>query len=141
MIVKDHCHLYCKHFLKGGCMNEVLYPELINYIYAFCGDFKTLDEKIAGRTILYMQMNLNQKLVASLKNRGWYSDERHIIDMLAGGRHAFVVSVATRIYYEHREQLKLNVCPRCFKIAKTPLAKQCQFCFYSWHDKVECLSI
>jgi len=31
-------------------------------------------------------------------------------------------------------QIVINRCPRCSRIVKTPLARQCLWCGYDWHD-------
>jgi len=62
----------------------------------------------------------------------WGNSEM-VKQMLADGFDAFKNRVVNRIYAEHKHELRLNLCPSCGKIARTPLAKQCRFCFYSWH--------
>lgn len=114
-------------------MNETLYPELIDYIYEYCSEFKTNDEKIAGRTIIYTAKTNNEKMFRIMKSRGWYSDEQHILDMLADGNQVFITRVATRIFNDHKDKLDLNLCPQCGKIARTPKARQCRFCGHTWH--------
>lgn len=114
-------------------MSVTLYPELIDYIYQYCDHFKTADEKLAGRTMLYKRKTDNAQTLAMMKAKGWYSDEQHILNMFADGNQAFIVKVASRIYIEHKDELNLNLCPRCFKITRTPWAKQCRFCFHDWH--------
>lgn len=114
-------------------MSETLYPELIDYIYQFCEEFKTADEKLAGKTMLYNPEAITDKILPLIKSKGWYSDEQHIHDMFKDGKQEFIVKVATRIFNEHKDKLNLNLCPKCFKIARTPGAKQCRFCFHDWH--------
>ncbi len=46
---------------------------------------------------------------------------------------AYKIRMAKRIFNEHKNELELNLCPACSKIARTPLARQCQFCFHNWH--------
>lgn len=54
--------------------------------------------------------------------------------LVTGGFEAFKIKVTTRIFNEHRNELELNLCPKCGKIARTPRARQCQFCFHTWHN-------
>jgi hypothetical protein len=110
-----------------------LYPELIDYIFYHCQEFQTDDEKIAGRTVMYEQKNLKEPIKSTIIKKGWYSDAPHIQQMISNGFGVFKNNVATRIFKEHRDELDLNLCPKCFKIARTPSAKQCRFCFYDWH--------
>lgn len=32
-------------------------------------------------------------------------------------------------------QIKINCCPACSRIARTPLARQCLWCGHDWHDR------
>ena len=114
-------------------MSVTLYPELVDYIYQFCDDFKTVDEILAGRTLLYSISDINKQLLAVSEDKGWYSNEPHIQAMIADGFMTFKIKGVERIYREHRDELKLNLCPKCFKIARTPSARQCRFCFHDWH--------
>ena len=114
-------------------MSVTLYPELVDYIYQFCDDFKTVDEILAGRTLLYSISDINKQLLAVSEDKGWYSNEPDIQAMIADGFMTFKIKGVERIYREHRDELKLNLCPKCFKIARTPSARQCRFCFHDWH--------
>ena len=73
--------------------------------------------------------------ISFFQERGFISNEKDIQDLVKDGFEAFKLRVATRIYNEHKNELELNLCPKCGKVARTPYAKQCQFCFYSWHEK------
>jgi hypothetical protein len=109
-----------------------LYAELIEYIYYHCQEFQTTDEIIAGRTAMYRKQ-LNQSYKEVMISKGWYKDAEQIKAMIGNSIDEFKVNVAIRIFNEHRDELNLNLCPKCFKIARTPLAKQCRFCFHNWH--------
>jgi hypothetical protein len=118
----------------------VLYPELINYIFGFCSKFMTEKEKSADWHHFSMQKSQNgraEKFYTHFKNQNLISSDEEVIDLLKEGYWIFKENVAGRIYQAHKEELELNLCPKCFKIARTPLAKQCQFCFHSWHCKAE----
>lgn len=112
---------------------QELYPELVDYIYYYQRKFMTKDERIASRTVLYRQPPGNEEMLAWLKARERYSDDNKIKQMIAGGYDALKIKIATRIYAEHKHELELNLCPKCGKLPRTPLAKQCRHCFYSWH--------
>ena len=95
-----------------------LYQELIDYIYDYHGEFRTKDENIGALALKTgKKINLNPA----------------INEMIANGSDAFKNRVAERIFREHRNELELNLCPKCGKIARTPASMQCRFCYYDWH--------
>ncbi|WP_250254730.1 hypothetical protein [Chryseobacterium sp. Marseille-Q3244] len=48
----------------------------------------------------------------------------------------FEFNVAQRIMAETPEKVFFNTCPQCKRLARTPYAKQCRYCQYSWHNLV-----
>lgn len=42
------------------------------------------------------------------------------------------LAIAERLMKDHGNKI-LNTCPRCEKLARTPLAKQCRHCGFDWH--------
>lgn len=120
-------------------MNKVtLYPELIEYIFDYCSAFMTEDEQNAKRCHIAMVKSNGGKIERAYTfstNRKSISVQEHVLNLLTNGYESFKEKVAERIYNEHKDELELNLCPKCFKIARTPLAKQCRYCFYTWHRK------
>ena len=43
------------------------------------------------------------------------------------------IEAARRLLADHREEIVVNRCPRCRRIVRTPKAKLCLWCGYSWH--------
>jgi len=113
--------------------DEELYPELVDYIYNYQSKFMTADEGVAARTAIYIGKNASDGLVAMMKHRGWISEDETTKGLLADGFDAFKNRVVNRIYLQYKQELELNICPKCNKIARTPQAKQCRFCFHDWH--------
>jgi hypothetical protein len=67
-----------------------------------------------------------------LERFGRLGDSR--IDVaLAEGREEFRGSACRRILTEHSE-LRINRCPRCPKVLRTPAAMQCFWCGCDWHN-------
>lgn len=110
-----------------------LYPELEDYIYDYCGQFQTAEERLARNTLMYSSKTTSEGMLAKMKQNGWISEDPNILAMTADGYQALKRRVVERIWREHRDMLNLNLCPRCNKITRTPEAKQCRFCHYDWH--------
>ncbi|MCJ8155648.1 hypothetical protein MKJ01_17975 [Chryseobacterium sp. SSA4.19] len=43
--------------------------------------------------------------------------------------------IAKRIMKETPDKVFFNNCSKCGKLARTPFAKQCRYCGYSWHSE------
>lgn len=117
--------------------NKELYPELADYIWDYCCKM-TEDEgnayrhKIASDRIAYG----NRIRFHKYPNEEQYlSHDENVLKLLEGGFDNFKKTVVTRIWNEHKHGLKLNLCPKCKKIARTPQAKQCRFCLHTWREK------
>lgn len=87
---------------------DTLYTELKDYIYRYCEGLMTEDEVVAKKTVLYHFPSMESE--SMLKER-----------------------IVNRLWKEHQLELPLNYCPACHKIARTPKARQCRFCFHHWH--------
>jgi hypothetical protein len=117
-------------------MSEELYPELIKYIFDYSGNFFLQSELIANKHLTGLskaKYGLNTPMYKIMQEKGFISLDKDVTELTRDGFNAFKIKVATRIYNEHKDKLNLNLCPKCFKIARTPLAKQCRFCFHYWH--------
>jgi hypothetical protein len=113
--------------------NVTLYPELIDYIYWYCNRFQTPSEKLAVKTFMHDKPGISETERKMCIRQGWISDEADVKKIIEGGFESFKEQVAIRILKEHQNELGLNFCPICFKIARTPFAKQCRFCLHDWH--------
>lgn len=113
---------------------DTLYPELKDYIYQYCGQFMTDDERMATKTVMYYNLNtVSESMLSMMREKGWMSDDPKILLMIADGREALKDRIVKRIWEEHRHELPLNLCSVCNKITRTPEARQCRFCFHDWH--------
>jgi hypothetical protein len=116
--------------------NEELYPELIDYLFSYCGKYFWQGEIKAHMHLHVLAKSNNGVNVAMYKffmKEENVLDNKEIKDLVNGGFAAFKMKVVARIWNKHRDELELNLCPKCSKIARTPRVKQCQFCFYDWH--------
>ena len=112
--------------------------ELTKYIFYSYFDLLTQKEKTAHRASFAEEKAENlepSKLQEFLRER-WGSEDPEIRHLLAGGPDEFMRNVRDRIMRENADKVFLNHCPKCGALTKTPQAKQCPKCFFSWHDAV-----
>jgi hypothetical protein len=117
-------------------MSTTLYLELIEYIFSYCNKFMNENEGKANWHHFAKEKSGHGKkesFYTHLKQKNLLSHDSEVLILLADGFQSFKERVAIRIYKEYENELNLNLCPKCLKIARTPLAKQCRFCFYDWH--------
>lgn len=113
--------------------NVALYPELIDYIYYHCAHFQTPEEALGVKTYMHDGPGITGRLREIYVRKGWISDENEVKELLRKGFEKFKQDIAIRIFENHKEELDLNLCPKCLKITRTPSAKQCMFCHHDWH--------
>jgi len=64
------------------------------------------------------------------------TSDPQVLELTKDGMQAFRTRVAARILVDHEKELRLNYCPQCQKLARTPNARQCRFCGYDWHSEI-----
>jgi len=69
------------------------------------------------------------------KRKGWITTNKEALELLKNGETAFFINTANRIIKEHRNEIFLNYCSNCQKLARTPKARQCRHCGNKWFDK------
>jgi hypothetical protein len=112
--------------------------ELAIYIINYYTDLMTCEEKAAHQSVVgehKIEHADSPEMKEVLRNRLVSTDPR-VRALLADGAEAFFAGVRDRVLREHPNEALLNHCPRCGALAKTPTAKQCRKCFFSWHDDV-----
>lgn len=77
--------------------------------------------------------NAGPSMAKKIRERWGEKDNPEVVAALSQGVDKFREAVFDRLMMEHQEDIFINRCPRCHKIAKTPKAKQCQWCFHDWH--------
>jgi hypothetical protein len=70
--------------------------------------------------------------VAERLRAEWQEADQEVREALADGVGALRERIVERVQRE-RGALSVNRCPRCDRIARTPLAKQCFWCGHDWH--------
>lgn len=113
-----------------------LYPELKDYIFQYGGKYFWPNETKAHWHLHALAKSNNGANISMYK---FFMKEENILeneeirDLVSGGFKSFKEKVVVRIWKDCKNKLELNLCPKCRKIARTPTAKQCRFCFHDWH--------
>ena len=68
------------------------------------------------------------------KRRGWITNDKEALELLKNGETEFFINTANRILKEHKDDIFLNYCPNCQKLARTPKARQCRDCGHKWFE-------
>jgi len=64
----------------------------------------------------------------------WERAEEKVRSALADGLSEFEQRIRDRVLEAFRERtLVINRCPRCRRVVRTPLARQCLWCGHDWH--------
>ena len=115
--------------------------ETANYIADYFSHLLTSTEKLAFKQISsVIKLGLDSgstdkvSLINTYKKIGWLTDDENTLLLVAGGVDILNLKAATRIMNESEENVFLNYCPKCNRLARTPAAKQCRHCSYDWHD-------
>ncbi|NTS44007.1 hypothetical protein HRG84_24220, partial [Flavisolibacter sp. BT320] len=113
----------------------------IDYILNYYSRFMTLKEAAAMKH--YMSSSKFSQTVSSdgdkgnfLLEKGWLSKDKEVVELLKDGYQQFRQNTAERILKDNTGKIYFNHCPKCVKLARTPQAKQCRYCGYSWHKQV-----
>lgn len=97
--------------------------ETVRYLWRYYRDHLTPAERMAAG--------------ASLMNfRGeprWDVEDAAALALLAHGAEEFVRALLERL--RRSTAVIINTCPKCSKLARTPAAKQCRSCGYSWRNE------
>jgi hypothetical protein len=79
------------------------------------------------------QMPASSPERAKLENYFDVSNDPKLAEALGVGSSSFHESVANRILHDHRDEVFINRCAKCNRIVRSPKARQCLWCGYSWH--------
>ena len=104
---------------------------LVDYVIRHYSYLCTKFELLGFQTTLSKSTRTSQGIINSY---GAENDPK-VVEALLKGRNAFRHAVYTRLMKDHGNEIFINRCPTCNKAVKTPKAKQCHWCFESWHSK------
>jgi hypothetical protein len=111
--------------------------ETANYIIQYFSQLLTQEERLAIKHTMSLEKlsnSTNSNLDKIFKQAGWITENQTAIDLLKDGYDAFEIKVAKRICNNHQQEVFLNNCEKCGKLARTPYAKQCRHCGHNWHS-------
>ncbi len=123
--------------VKDAAMNADLYDETeaLNRYLAIRAEFLMTEFE---RRCLYLAIK-REKAAATEFARDrlprWLAEESEEVRQASlAGTKVIYDAIQDRIDREYREgTLVVNRCPRCHRIVRTPLAKQCLWCGHDWH--------
>jgi rubrerythrin len=110
--------------------------ELTKYIFDWCPKLLTIEERKARNHLISLQ-KIEKAESEGIKNaieRNWLSTDGNVLKLLENGEEKFYKKVIERVLRDNPNRDFLNLCPKCNALARTPEAKQCPKCFYSWHS-------
>jgi len=60
-------------------------------------------------------------------------EDQDVLDAFKSDRKGFDLRVRQRIMQECADEVFINRCPKCSRIVRSPLARQCPWCKHDWH--------
>lgn len=109
--------------------------ELARYVFDWCRELM-LPEELAVHKHFGVRQKMESAESSAMKERmatNWLSKDPNILRIVDQGESAFYAGVIDRLRSEGKLNGVLNLCSKCGGLARTPIAKQCPHCFYSWH--------
>jgi hypothetical protein len=121
--------------------NERIDGHMVRYVIRYYAHLMTPQERKA-QSHLYATMKTTQGRsdvaaqaeAQTMRDSPWQSSDEDVLRLASEGYEAFAERTAKRILAEHRPEMFLNNCPHCGRLAKTPKARQCRFCYHDWHE-------
>jgi len=117
--------------------------ETAKYIIDHYSKLLNIDENMALKHIRHQftidntEPKEREKLTKNFKKIGWITNDKSVLDLLNDGIEAFELKAAQRILETQGDKVFLNICPKCQKLARTPEAKQCKYCYFDWHYNIQ----
>lgn len=110
--------------------------ELQIYLLNYCGSLLLREEKRALIRSGFLKDGEQSTRKLALTNPAiedmyGFTDEKANA-LAALGKEKLRSTIAERLLKDHSQEV-INTCPRCEKLARTPLAKQCRHCGFDWH--------
>jgi hypothetical protein len=110
--------------------------ELTRYVWGYFSHRMTDFERRVGLAIIGRQKAASAGADAAhpLAVRWGRTDAPEVNAALADGPEAFRRRVCSRVLAEAGDEIIVNRCPRCGRVARTPQARQCFWCGFDLHS-------
>jgi hypothetical protein len=113
--------------------------ELTHYVMAHCTDkFTDFERRVLSAVLARKKVARNDAEGGKLQSPllKWARlDDPEINAALADGPEAFQRRVCQRIMANPLVAKAVHRCPRCQRVVRTPLARQCLWCGLDWHPR------
>ena len=111
---------------------------LTQYVIKYFDRFLTpLERRACAYTVPIISSDDSPKvrsLCARLNDRYGFVADADVISACGADRYAFMDRTRDRLLADHADDVLVNRCPKCTRIVRTPMAKQCQWCKHKWHS-------
>lgn len=115
-----------------------LNSETAHYISTHYNNLLSFEEKIVVKYILtsFKQpgSEADERIRKLTVKLGWITESQPLLQLMLGGEEKFEIFIANKISERFPDKIFMNYCPKCGGLARTPLAKVCRHCGYSWHE-------
>lgn len=108
--------------------------ELKKYVLAHYSALFTEIEALAFQAAAaeYKAEHTSGPLAEKIREKWGANGNLKVLEALKEGVLALRDRVFERLMNESSEEIKINRCPKCTRIARTSKAKQCPWCFHQW---------
>jgi len=109
--------------------------ELTRYVISYYPSLMTQTEATANSCIFWAERAdaSDSPAMRRMKEKRSVSSDLDVQQLLADEPEDCLYNIRNRILRDNADEVFLNYCPRCHRLARTPWAKQCRHCFLSWH--------
>lgn len=112
--------------------NTVLARYVCNHYRHLMTDFEI---KVMNASFWRIKQSLTDGNMPRMMEKYTLPTDEDINRALLEGHDMFQRKVCERILRDHNEEIFINRCSKCNCIVRTPKAKLCLWCGYSWFDK------
>ncbi len=108
--------------------------ELVDYIINHYSNFFSLREVAAYKHAFAAEKagNFKSQELKDKITRDLGINDKDALQLLDNGFLEFKRRSAEKILKDHHDEIVINLCPKCGRLARTPLAKQCRHCGHNW---------